>query len=139
MVYRYNPDPEITARNEKLMQNVIQMMNFKPVSIPSKVLVTVYKDPSPGKETVMVHLLNAVGVKVKDGDKLPLSNPTWESIKEDIRFEIVLPSFGKAYYASPDAEGHKEIHVKKIEGNRYKITIPKGTIEKYGIVYLSLR
>lgn len=136
MVYRYNPDPEITAQNEKMIKNIIQTMSFMPVSIPSKVLVTAYQDKTKENGVVMVHLLNATGVKVKDGDKLPLPNPTWESINEDICFEITLPSFKKAYYASPDAVGHKNVNVEKIGENRFKITILGGIVDKYGIVYL---
>lgn len=136
MVYRFNPDLQITSVNERVLGNIIGSGWFNPISIPSNVLVTAYQDKTKENGVVMVHLLNATGVKVKNGDKLPLPNPTWESINEDIRFEITLPSFKKAYYASPDAESHKAIYVKKIEGNCYDVTIPKGTVEKYGIVYL---
>jgi len=134
MKYRFAPDPKITAFNEKILENVVGSMMFKSISIPSKVLITAYKDME--KNHVMVHLLNATGVKVKHGDTLPLADPVWEPINEDMSFEITLPSLKKAYYASPDAGGHKKIVVKKVGKNRYKVIIPKGTVEKYGIVYL---
>ena len=84
----------------------------------------------------MVHLLNATGVKVKHGDTLPLPDPDWEPINEDMSFEITLSPLKKAYYASPDAEGHKKVDIQKTGKNRYKVTVPKGTVDKYGIVYL---
>jgi hypothetical protein len=136
MVYRFSPDPKITASNEKIWNQIAGTGLFKPIHIPQKVLVTAYKDETKGRKAVMVHLLNAMGVKMKDGDALPLPDPTWEPIPDDLRFEIVLPSFKNAYYASPDAEGHKPVDVKNLGKNRYQVTIPKGTVDKYGIVYL---
>lgn len=136
MVYRFSPDQKITASNEKILENTIGPMMFKSISIPSKVLVTAYQDMGKERTVVMVHLLNATGVKVKHGDKLPLPDPSWEPINEDISFEITLPSFKKAYYASPDSEGHKKVDIEKTEKNRYTVIVPSGTLDKYGIVYL---
>lgn len=136
MIYRFTPDPKITASNEKIVEKTVGPIMFKSISIPSKVLVTAYKDTGKERNSVMVHLLNATGVKVKHGDTLPLPDPAWEPINEDISFEITLPSFKKAYYASPDEEGHKEVNVEKTGKNRYKVTVPRGTVDKYGIVYL---
>lgn len=136
MVYRFDPNRETTALNEKILEKTVEPMMFKSISIPSKVLVTAYQDTGKGRSSVMVHLLNATGVKVKHGDTLPLPDPAWEPINEDISFEITLPSFKKAYYASPDEEGHKKVNVEKTGKNRYKVRVPKGTVEKYGIVYL---
>jgi hypothetical protein len=73
---------------------------------------------------------------VKNGDTLPLPNPTWEEIKDDMSFEISLPSISESYYATPDSPGHKAVRVEKISEGRYKVVVPKGTVDKYGIVYL---
>jgi hypothetical protein len=136
MIYRFTPDPEITASNEKIWEHIVENKVFKAVSIPSKVLVTAYKDAAEDRNAVMVHLLNATGVKVKHGDTLPLPDPAWEAIHDDMSFEITLPSFKKAYYVSPDAKGYKEVRIKKMGKNRYKVTLPRGTVDKYGIIYL---
>lgn len=135
-VYRFAPDPEITTTNEKIWEHIAGTMLFKAIHIHPSVLVTAYKDAAKDRKAVMIHLLNATGIKVKHGDTLPLPDPTWEPIPDDISFEITLQSFKKAYYASPDAEGHKEVDIRKMGKNRYKVTVPKGTVEKYGIVYL---
>jgi len=135
-VYRFAPDPVLSASNAKMWANIVNGELFKSVSIPSRVMVTAYRDSAGERNAVMVHLLNATGVKVKDGDTLPLPVPTWEPILEDIIFEITLPSFKTAYYASPDAAGHQKVNVKKTGKNRYRVTVPKGTVDKYGIVYL---
>ncbi len=135
-VYRFAPDPKITASNEKIWNNIVDSELFKSTSIPSQVYITAYKDPAKERNAVMIHLLNATGVKVKDGDTLPLPDPAWEPIHDDMSFEITLPSFKEAYYASPDAEGHKKVDVKKTGKNRYKVTVSKGTVDKYGIIYL---
>ena len=136
MVYRFTPDQKITASNEKMWEHIAGTGLFKAIHIPEKVLVTAYRDETKDRKAVMIHLLNATGVKVKQGDALPLPDPTWEPIPDDIGFEITLPSLNNAYYASPDAEGHKQIDIKKTGKNRYKVTVPKETVEKYGIVYL---
>lgn len=135
MVYHFAPDPKITRLNEKILLNAIGTTKFKPISIPTKVLTTVYRDEALNN-TIMVHFLNATGVKAKHGDSLPIPNPTWEEIGEDISFEVSMPSLSRAYYSSPDSEGYKNIITVKTGDNSFKITLPKGTIEKYGIVYL---
>lgn len=134
-LYRFSPDPAITSINEKILSNVIGETYFRPISIPAKVFVTVYRDLETG--ATMVHLLNATGVTAKHGDTLPTPNPSWTPVEEEITFDISLPSpLSKAYYVSPDDEGHKAVKWEKTGDNRYTITVPKGTLEKYGIVYL---
>lgn len=135
MVYRFSPDPKTTKLNEKILLNAIGTVKFKPISIPTKVLATVYRDVA-NNNAIMVHLLNATGVKAKYGDSLPIPNPTWPKINEEISFEISIPSLSRAYYSSPDRTGHKRIITEKTSKNSFKVIIPKGTIEKYGIVYL---
>lgn len=135
MVYRFSPDPDITSINEKILSDVIGETLFRSISIPSKVLVTVYRDLETG--VTMVHLLNATGVTAKHGDALPMPNPTWTTVEEEITFDISLPSpLSKTYYTSPDDEGHKAVKWEKTGDNRFTITVPKGTLEKYGIIYL---
>lgn len=136
MVYRFNPDPQVTSLNKRIFRNVIGAGWFNPVSIPDKVLVTAYQDTIHENRVVMVHLLNATGVKVKNGDKLPLPDPDWEPIKDDICFEVVMPSVMNAYYASPDSGEHKNVKIDRVGVNRFKVTVLSGTVEKYGIVYL---
>ena len=134
--YSFNPDPGITKTNERILSYVIGNETFKALSVPSKVLVTVYKSNANEKNITMIHLLNATGVKVKNGDLLPVPNPVWEPINDDLVFEIALPAIEDAYYASPDAPGHKTVKVEAAGYNLFKVTVPKGTVEKYGIVYL---
>ncbi len=136
MVYTFSPDPAITLINEKILSDVIGESQFKSISIPAKVFVTVYQDVETG--ATMVHLLNATGITAKHGDALPTPNPTWTPVEEEITFEIALPSLSKAYYTSPDSEGHKAVNWGKTGENSFTITVPRGTLEKYGIVYLQL-
>lgn len=136
MVYRFRPNPEITQINEQIFEEVIGRGLFRAVSIPERVLVTVYRDTSEDHTALMVHLLNATGVKAKDGDRLPRPNPSWENIKSEIVFEIAMSSFSKALYLSPDDNVEKEINVEQTGADLYKVTVPVGTVEKYGILYL---
>lgn len=136
MVYTFSPDPAITLINEKILSDVIGESQFKSISIPAKVFVTVYKDVETG--ATMVHLLNATGITAKHGDALPTPNPTWTPVEEEITFEIALPSLSKAYFTSPDSEGHKAVNWGKTGENSFTVTVPRKTLEKYGIVYLQL-
>ena len=101
MVYRFNPDPEITLINEKIFGEVIGESLFRAISIPERVMVNVYRETSENKPAVMVHLLNATGVKAKNGDRLPIPNPVWDRINDEIVFEITMPSLTKAIYTHP--------------------------------------
>ena len=135
--YKFTPDKKLTALHEKVLRQVIgNKLPFEVVSMPPKVLISVYEELRNGKKVTLVHLLNATGVKVINGDTLPLLNPAWEEIKNDMSFEISLPSISQSYYATPDSPGHKSVKVEKINDRRYRIVVPKGTVEKYGIVYI---
>jgi hypothetical protein len=135
--YLFNPDEKKTALHEKVLRQVLgDKLSFEAGSMPQKVLASVYNETRGAKKLTLVHLLNATGVKVKNGDVLPVPNSSWEEIKEDMSFEISLPSVSESYYASPDSPGHKAVEVTKISDGRFKVTVPKGTVDKYGIVYL---
>jgi len=136
--YEFNPDANLTALNEDILRKVIgNKLSFEALSIPAKVLTSVYKESRDGRKITLVHLLNATGVNVKNGDKLPLPNPSWGVIKGDMSFEISLPSISKAYYATPDSPGHKPVSIEKVHDGRYRVVIPEGTLDKYGIVYIN--
>ena len=135
--YNFTPDATLTSSHEVVLRKVIgNKRSFEAVSMPPRVLTSVYTDERGGKKMTMVHLLNATGVKIKNGDTLPLPEHAWEDIKEDMSFEISLPSISESYYATPDSPGHKPIQTVKVSNGRYRIVVPKGTVEKYGIVYL---
>ncbi len=136
-IYRFTPDPEKTSMNEKIFRRIFKSgLSFKSVSMPSKVLVSVYNDYDHEKKKKLVHILNATGVKIKDGDKLPDSDPQWAKIKGDMIFDISIPSVSDSYYSTPDNPGHKSVGVEKVSRGCYRITVPEGTVDKYGIIYL---
>ncbi len=136
-IYEFSPDPEITALNEKILRKVIgSRLSFEASELPKKVLTSVYSELRDGKKVTLVHLLNATGVKAANGDKLPLPDPEWGKTDREMSFEISLPSVSSSYYASPDAPGHSKVRIEKISDNRYRVAIPGGTVDKYGIVYL---
>jgi len=135
--YGFSPDPALTALNEKILRQVTgSELSFEAVSMPAKVLSSVYNESQNGKQRTLVHLLNATGVKAENGDNLPLADPSWERIKGDMIFEISLPSVSESYYATPDTPGHSPVTVEKVNNERYRITVPEGTVEKYGIVFI---
>jgi hypothetical protein len=135
--YKFTPDEKITLLHEKVLRQAIgDKLSFEAPSMPQKVLTSVYNEVRDGKKLTLVHLLNATGVKVKNDDVLPVPNHTWEKIKDDMIFEISLPSISESYYATPDASGHKPVRIEKVSDGRYKVVVPKGTVDKYGIVYL---
>ena len=135
--FEFFPDEGLTVQHEKVLRRVIGTeLSFEAIAMPAKLLTSVYRETRNGKDITLVHLLNATGVRVKNGDVLPLPDPAWGEIKGDLIFEISLPSIGSSYYATPDAPGHQPVRVEKVKEGRYRIIVPKGTVEKYGIVYL---
>lgn len=137
-IYQYTPNAGLTALHEKNISMVTgNTLSFQALSIPPKVLTSVYVDFKEGKKVTMVHLLNATGVKIKNGDKLPLPDPTFEKISEDLIFELSAPVISSIYYASPDTPGHQTVRAEKTGDGRFRITVPAGTVDKYGIVYIT--
>jgi hypothetical protein len=135
--YEYLPDAKLTALHEKFLRQVLGTeLSFEAIAMPAKLLTSVYRESRNGEDITLVHLLNATGVRVKNGDILPLPDPAWGEIKGDLIFEISLPSISNSYYATPDAPGHRPVKVEKVIEGRYRIIVPEGTVEKYGIVYL---
>ena len=64
--YKFTPDEKQTALHEKVLRQVLgNTLSFEAVSIPKKVLTSVYNELRDGKKLTLVHLLNATGVKVK--------------------------------------------------------------------------
>ena len=135
--YEFFPDAALTALHEKVLRQVIGTeLSFEAIAMPSKLLTSVYRESRNGEDITLVHLLNATGVNVKNGDILPVPDPTWGEIQGDLIFEISLPSISHSYYATPDAPGHLPVRVEKVKEDRYRIILPEGTVQKYGIVYL---
>ena len=113
-------------------------MNFSPVRIPVNVMVTLWaQDTDRGRKT-MVHLLNATGAGIQKGDKIDnrKSLPAFPGLKDDLVFEVDLPSFTRGYMTSPDYTGHKSIMVEKIGYSRYRVTVPKETLHAYAMLVL---
>jgi hypothetical protein len=135
--YTFNPDTNLTALHEALINKVVgSQLSFEAVMIPEKVLTSVYSEQRDGRNLTLVHLLNATGVEVKNNDVLPLKNQDWKEIQTEMSFEISLPSITELYYTSPDSPGHIPLRSEKVDIARYKITIPEGTVDNYGIVYI---
>ncbi|MFV0605691.1 MAG: hypothetical protein ACK5NK_07615 [Niabella sp.] len=136
--YVFNQDTRKTMENDTIIRSVIgRKLSFEPIQIPEKVLTSVYHEVRNGDNLLLVHFLNATGVTVKNSDILPLPNKMWKKIDTEIVFEITTPNISKAFYVSPDDEGQKSVKVEKISSSLYRVTLPVGTVDKYGIVYLN--
>lgn len=136
-VYEFNPDKQTSAEHLRVLRTIVgERLNFESVNMPENVLTTVYSDVKEGAPIKMVHILNATGVEVKYGDTLPVPNPQWGTIDRDLVFEIAIPDIAQAYYATPDEPSSKSVGVERVEAGRYRVTVPRGTVHRYGIVYL---
>jgi hypothetical protein len=65
------------------------------------------------------------------------SDPAWAPLKNDIVFDVALPSLSKVKAVSPDWE--KEPGKVKVFPNgkgRYRITLPKESLKCYTILFL---
>ncbi|MHC4122971.1 MAG: beta-galactosidase trimerization domain-containing protein [Planctomycetota bacterium] len=135
------------ALNKPIAQMLINLIHhclsdkplkFEAKQIPEKVFVTVYNQDSNGRKSALVHLLNATGVKIEKGDTLKdhKSKPAFPPITADMVFEIELAKLTESYAASPDYKGRQPVTTKKLDKNRYEVTVPKELLKAYTIVYL---
>jgi hypothetical protein len=111
-------------------------LKFEAVQMPAHVISSLWVQENKDRTRTYVHLLNASGVRIKQGQKVPnaKSLPAFPPIARDLIFEIDLPSFSKGYVTSPDYAGHQNIKVKKVGENRYRVTVPKEALKAYAVV-----
>ena len=139
--WEYSKDNEINNFYTKTIKEIIlgsMELPFEAVAIPEKVLTSVYRQEVDGKITTTVHLLNATGVNMKPGQKIPASapQPVWPEPNKDIVFDISLPKLTKAVASSPEWHGFKPVKSKSIGTNRYRITVSKEMVKSYSIIFL---
>ncbi len=139
--WTYAMDDSLDKFNGQVLAKVIgtEKLDFTPVNIPRQVLASVYRQTVKGKNSTMVHLLNATGVKrLEIGKIVPgeIPEPAWPALTTDLTFEISLPSLKLAYAVSPDYQGRKPVQYQKKAENRYLITVPKELLGKYSIIFM---
>ena len=112
---------------------------FKAIDMPEQVMTTMYQQNSHGKRSRVVHLLNATGVRVKKGDRIPTSKskPSFPPLTAEMVFEIELPALSECYAASPDYTGRIELMTKKLSSTRYQVTVPKDALKSYTVLYFN--
>ena len=108
------------------------------VDIPENVLVTAYRQDNDGKEQILVHLLNATGVRFKKGDPVPKrkSGDAFPALERDIAFDLRSESVGSGFVVSPDFPGKKEIGIESRGKGLFRVTVPKECLKAYAIIYL---
>ena len=98
-------------------------LSLKPVNIPEKVLVSLYKD----KGCFIINFLNASGVNIKPGETLNSDRKeiAFPELSEDIIFEMKIDDFTKCFVVSPDFEGELPLKIEKLNNGYAKITLDK--------------
>ncbi|MHC4872561.1 MAG: hypothetical protein ACYTFY_12025 [Planctomycetota bacterium] len=123
---------------ELINETISFQPKFKPVSIPEKILSTVYRERKDDKDYTLVHLLNATGVNNKVGEiiKNTAGELPWPIINSDIIFDIRSEKLKSAYIVSPDYSEQHKVDFQKIDKNYYRIKIPGYHLKSYFIVYM---
>jgi hypothetical protein len=138
-VWKYQLNKNLDSLFGELMNEAIFFHpKFKPISIPEKILSTVYKQTKENKNYTLVHLLNASGVNNKNGEviKSNAGEMPWPIINSDIIFDIKSENIKSAYIVSPDYKDRYEIPFQKIDNGYYRIKLPGYHLKSYAIVYV---
>ncbi len=112
---------------------------FRSLSIPPKVLTTVYRDQSRDDEKV-VHLLNATGVNLKKGEKLTAqpSQPAFPPIAGEIAFEIEDSREAlEATAYSPITQARVALPIHRVSPGRWQINVPGWLLDPYCMVRIT--
>ncbi|MBE6368684.1 MAG: hypothetical protein E7056_00800 [Lentisphaerae bacterium] len=88
------------------------------------------------QDKLLIHLLNATGSKIKNGEKIRFDigkNPF--PVVQDLELQVNSGKYGRAYAVSPDFAGKRDLKVEK-NGNTLKIKLPAELLKVYTIIYV---
>ena len=85
----------------------------------------------------VAHFLNGTGTELEKGQMITggLHKEAWPALNADITFTLRDSSVKKAYAVSPDFAGRIPLAVKNV-GGKSEVTLPKGLLKAYAIVYI---
>jgi len=120
----------------KLIAEELESPGFQAVSMPEKVVVSVYRQTEP-EEQIMVHLLNATGVDMQPGQKLLGAHrgKTFPAITDDLVFDINLEGQKNAFIVSPDYKEKRAVKLEKQGDGLYRVTVRGEDVSVYGVVF----
>jgi|GEM_PF-3150512 len=140
--WKYRPHTDALALLGRIVARLRDdKPSFQAVQISTNVGVTIYRQSKPGENPVTyVHLFNGTGATLKPGDKIPGEAPAnpFPRLADNLVFEIDLPGAKApaADFVSPDFAGSRNVTLQPLTGQRYRVIIPPGTLEAYGMVRL---
>jgi hypothetical protein len=118
---------------------------LKAIAIPQDLLVSLFRQKNKNGTQLLVQLLNVSGAdKLKPGMLIKAGNnrpfeKAFPELKHDLVFELQTTSKIKSgYIVSPDYTGKRSIKITYLPNNKVRITINKGDVKAYSIVYLTL-
>ncbi len=115
---------------------------FHALSLPEKVAIRHYATTPRAKEgpTAYLHLYNGSGSTFKVNEPTPTTTPSlpYPKVSQAIVFEIEAPFEGPAQadYVTPDTPKILPLEIERTDGQRWKVSLPAGTLEAYGMVRL---
>ncbi len=112
---------------------------LRAVQVPSKVLLSTYRQQRDGKSQWLVHLLNATGVRLKLGQTVAAkkSQPAFPPLEQDLVFELRLDGPCQAEIVSPDYAEARPVVVAEVGGGYQRVTVARSDLTGYAIVRLA--
>ena len=111
---------------------------FQAVAVPEKVMVSILRVEEPGQPaTLVVNLLNATGVHVDAGAKIPAAMPVdWGRVEAPIVFRVRLDGLVEAYAVSPDFEGRRPVAFREAGRGVWEVAVEPEQLKHYTAVHL---
>lgn len=139
----YEKNREVAGLLVRLVQMAASApFDFIAVEMPEKVLASVARQETGGKQETLVHLLNLTGANLKKGDPINY-NVDWAKrgnpfppLEKDLVFDIRADGISRAYLVSPDYTGERSVTIEKRDNGIQRVTVKKEDLKAYGIVYL---
>lgn len=128
-------------------QTATGRLSTEPVHVPEKVILNVCRQTLNGRESLLLHLLNATGAGVKHGETVPLNKdwerhgPAFPALTEDIVIDLWIgtdPQLPGGYIVSPDYEGRRQVEIEPRPDGYVRLTVGKQDLQAYAIVVLPL-
>lgn len=108
---------------------------FQAVSIPEKVVVSVYRQLAP-EERLMVHLLNAGGAAMQPGETLVAKprDPAFPPLQKDLVFDIFAGEYDTVFAVSPDYKEKRTVALQKLPNGYLRVTLDRNDLQTYTMI-----
>lgn len=137
--YKFNPDEALLALYKAFLKDQLGDNScFQAVSVPEGVISSVTRQKEGKASAIVVHLLNATGVKRTFDMLIPKSMPAsmWQNLSQPLVFNVKTEKINNVYAVSPDFPGKHPLDFKAAAPGYWQITVPPELLKRYTLVFI---